>query len=67
MAGLKNSLLGMMILKLKKSNYNNGSIWIKTMLGAYNVWDIVEARYVEKCWCPDHATTKTVEREKNSG
>jgi Domain of unknown function (DUF4219) len=42
MAGFRNSLLNMSVPKLMKSNYNNWSIKIKALLGAQDVWDIVE-------------------------
>jgi len=48
MAGFGNSSLGHMALpKLTKSNYDNWSIQIKALLGAQDVWDVVENEFVE--------------------
>ena len=48
MAGFRNSSLGHMALpKLTKSNYDNWSIQIKALLGAQDVWDVVENEFVE--------------------
>jgi Domain of unknown function (DUF4219) len=47
MVGFENSLLNMLVLKLMKSNYDKWSILIRALLGAKDVWDIVETGYVE--------------------
>jgi restriction endonuclease S subunit len=47
----------MSVPKLTKSNYDNWSIQIKAMLGAHDVWDIVETGYVE----PENITLLTVQ------
>jgi Domain of unknown function (DUF4219) len=47
MPGFGNNSLGMTVPKLMKSNYDNWSIQILVLLGAQDVWDIVEIRYVE--------------------
>jgi Domain of unknown function (DUF4219) len=60
MFDFENSSLNMSVPKLTKSNYNNWSIQIKTLLGAHDVWDIVETGYVE----PENVTLLTVQQLK---
>jgi gag-polypeptide of LTR copia-type/Domain of unknown function (DUF4219) len=62
MASLRNSSLNMSVSKLTKSNYDNWSIQIKTLLGAQDVWDIVETGYVE----PENVALLTVQQLKLS-
>jgi gag-polypeptide of LTR copia-type/Domain of unknown function (DUF4219) len=62
MTSLRNSSLNMSVSKLTKSNYDNWSIQIKTLLGAQDVWDIVETGYVE----PENVTLLTVQQLKLS-
>jgi Domain of unknown function (DUF4219) len=44
--------------KLTKSNYDNWCIQIKALLGAHDVWDIVETGYVE----PENVIILTVQQ-----
>jgi gag-polypeptide of LTR copia-type/Domain of unknown function (DUF4219) len=62
MTSLRNSSLNMSVSKLTKSNYDNWSIQIKTLLGAQDVWDIVETGYVE----PENVALLTVQQLKLS-
>jgi Domain of unknown function (DUF4219) len=60
MVGFGNSSLNISVPKLTKSNYDNWSIQIKALLGAQNVWNIVETGYVE----PENVTLLTVQQLK---
>jgi Domain of unknown function (DUF4219) len=60
MVGLRNSSLNMSVPKLIKSNYDNWSIKIKALLGAQDVWDIVETGYFE----PKNVVLLTVQQLK---
>jgi Domain of unknown function (DUF4219)/gag-polypeptide of LTR copia-type len=61
MAEFRKSSIGHMTLsKLTKSNYDNWSIQIKALLGAQDVWDIVETWYVE----PEKPSTLTMPQMK---
>jgi Domain of unknown function (DUF4219) len=60
MAGFGNSSLNMSVPKLTKLNYDNWSIQIKTLLGAQDMWDIVETGYVE----PENVAFLTVQQLK---
>jgi hypothetical protein len=57
MDGFENSSLNMSVPKLTKSDYDNLSIKIITLLGAHDVWDLVEIGYVE----PENVTILTVQ------
>jgi gag-polypeptide of LTR copia-type/Domain of unknown function (DUF4219) len=60
MAGFENSSLNMSVPKLMKSNYDNWSIQIKALLGAQDVWDIIEIGYIE----PENIVLLTVQQLK---
>jgi hypothetical protein len=47
MARFRNSSLEKTVPKLTKSNNDNWSIQIKSLLEMWNVWEIVETIYVE--------------------
>jgi Domain of unknown function (DUF4219) len=48
MAGFGGSSLGQLVLpKLTKINYENRSIQLKALMGAQDVWDIIEEGYEE--------------------
>jgi Domain of unknown function (DUF4219) len=46
MTGFRGSSLGQLVLlKLTKTNYENWSIQNKSLMGAQDVWDIIEEGY----------------------
>jgi gag-polypeptide of LTR copia-type/Domain of unknown function (DUF4219) len=61
MAGFRKGSLGNMTLsKLTKSNYNNWSIQIKVLLGAQDVWDVVETGITQ----PENDASHTLQQVK---